>query len=159
MNALIIYDSVFGNTEKIARAIGKGFEEHGNVQVVKVGDVTYNQLEGIDYLVIGSPTRKFRPTPKISGFLKSIPKNGLSNVKVAVFDTRFTEQEIERIRILAFFVRIFGYAAKSMTKLVLKKGGEPVVPSKGFYLRETEGPLLENELQRAGNWVSEIISK
>lgn len=158
MKALVIYDSVFGNTGKIAQAIGNALGSQEGVEIVRVSDVKPEQLTGLTLLIVGSPTRQFRPTGAITSLLKSIPKDGLRGVKVAAFDTRFTVSEIEKVRILAFFVRIFGYAAKPMADRLEKKGGELVLPPEGFYVGDTEGPLLEGELERAADWAKQIIA-
>ena len=158
MKAMVVYDSVFGNTEKVAQAIGQALGSTEDVQVVRVSDTKPEQLVGLTSLIVGSPTRQFSPTGATTGFLKSIPKHGLKGVKVAAFDTRFTESAIEKVRILAFFVKIFGYAAKPIADRLQKKGGELVVPPEGFYVGDTEGPLLEGELERAADWAKQIIA-
>lgn len=158
MKALVVYDSAFGNTEKIAQAIGGALGSPGEVETVRVGDVKPEQLTGLTLLVVGSPTQKFSPLASINRFLKEIPHGGLQGVKVAAFDTRIPESQIEEIRILAFFVRIFGYAAKPIAKRLEKRGGELVAPPEGFYVADTEGPLLEDELERAADWARQIAA-
>jgi flavodoxin I len=158
MKVMVVYDSAYGNTEKVARAIGQALGPAEEVEVVQVGNVSPEQLAGLTALVVGSPTQKFSPLGTISRFLKSIPQNGLQGVKVAAFDTRITESEVERVRILAFFVRIFGYAAKPIADRLEKKGGELTVPPEGFYVGGTEGPLLEGELERAADWARQIAT-
>jgi len=158
MKALVVYDSVFGNTEKVAQAIGQALGSPEDVKVVQVSDAKPEQLVGLTLLIVGSPTRQFSPTGATTGFLKSIPKHGLKGVKVAAFDTRFTESAIEKVRTLAFFVKIFGYAAKPIADRLQKKGGEMVVPPEGFYVGDTEGPLLEGELERAADWARQVIA-
>jgi hypothetical protein len=75
------------------------------------------------------------------------------------FDTRFTESNIaEAPAILGFFVRIFGYAAEPIAGRLEKKGGELVLPPEGFYVGDTEGPLLEGELERAAAWANQILA-
>jgi flavodoxin len=157
MKAMVVYDSGFGNTEKIAQAIGQGLGSPEDVKVVQVGDVKPEQLAGIPLLIVGSPTQKFSPTGATTSFLKRIPQNGLQGVKVAAFDTRFPVSEIERVRVLAFFVKIFGYAAKPIADRLEKKGGELVIPPEGFFVEGTEGPLQEGELERAADWAKQII--
>ena len=158
MKAMVVYDSVFGNTEKIAQAIGRALGPPEDVEIVQVGHAKPEPLAGLTLLIVGSPTRQFSPTGAMSSFLKSIPKNGLQGVKVAAFDTRFTVSAIAEIRILAFFVRIFGYAAKPIADRLKKKGGELVIPPEGFYVGDTEGPLLEGELERAADWARQVIA-
>ena len=158
MKAMVVYDSVFGNTEKIAQAIGNALGSPQDVKIVQVGSVKAEQLAGLTLLIVGSPTRQFSPTGATTDFLKSIPKNGLKGVKVAAFDTRFTVSAVEKVRILAFFVKIFGYAAKPIAGRLVKKGGELATPPEGFYVGDTEGPLLEGELERAADWARQIVA-
>ena len=159
MKVLIIYDSVFGNTEQVAQAMGNALGSQAEVNILRVGDVKPEHLTGLDVLIVGSPTRRFRPTPAISNFLKGIPKNGLKGIKVAAFDTRFTMEEIESsIFILPILVKIFGYAAKPIADRLKKKGGDLIVPPEGFYVKGTEGPLKEGELERAADWAKQIIA-
>jgi flavodoxin I len=160
VKALIIYDSFFGNTEQIAQAIGRGLGSSEEIQTLRVGMVNTEQLTGVELLIVGSPTRGFRPSPAISKLLKGIPKYGLKGILVAAFDTRFTEEEIKSsAKILPFMVNIFGYAAEPIAEQLEKKGGELIVPAEGFYVRGTEGPLLEGELSRAEEWARGIITK
>jgi flavodoxin len=157
MKALVVYDSVFGNTERIARAIGNALGRPEDVETLSVGNVRPEQLTGLKLLIVGSPTRGFRPTPATSNFLKGVPKNGLKGVKVAAFDTRLTVKAIESsIFILRILVNIFGYAAKPIADRLEKKGGELVLPPEGFFVQGTEGPLIEGELERAAGWAKHI---
>ncbi len=125
MKTMVVYDSVFGNTEKIAQAVGHALGNAEDVAIVRVGDVKPEQFAGIKLLVVGSPTQRFSPMPAIASLLKGIPRNSLKGVKVAAFDTRLTMAEINETPILAFFVRLFGraaYAAKAITNQLKKKG-------------------------------------
>jgi flavodoxin len=158
MKALVAYDSAYGNTEQVARAIGNALGPQEEVETLRVGDVTPERLSGISLLVVGCPTQKFSPTGATTRLLKSIPQGGLKGVKVAAFDTRFTEAEVERVKILAFLVRIFGYAAEPIADRLQKKGGQLAVPPEPFYVSDTEGPLLEGELERAGEWAKQILA-
>jgi flavodoxin len=158
MKALVVYDSAYGNTAQIAQAIGGALGSPDQVQTLRVGEVSSDQLADLTVLVVGSPTQRFTALPSITSFLKNIPEGALQGVKVATFDTRITEAEIERIKILAFFVKLFGYAAEPIAKRLVQKGGEQVVPPAGFYVGGTEGPLLEGELERAGDWAKQILA-
>ena len=157
MKTLIIYDSVFGNTEQIALAIGNALGSQEDVAALRVSEAKPAQFTGLKLLIVGSPTQRFRPTLAISNLLKGISKNSLKGVKVAAFDTRLTMREINETPILAFFVRIYGYAARPIADRLEKKGGELVAPPEGFYVDATEGPLREGELERAADWTSQIL--
>ena len=150
MKSLVIYDSVFGNTEKVAIAIGSVLK----AKVVNVKDVKLGDLDGIEVLVVGSPTRAFSPTPAIKKFLKSIPAGKLEGVKVAAFDTRARVEKAPKF--LKFLAGIFGYAAEPIVKIMAKKGGKSIVEPTGFFVMDTEGPLEDGELRRAEEWARNI---
>lgn len=156
MKAMVVYDSAYGNTGQVAQAVGQALGAPEDVTIVRVGDAGPGDVAGRRLLVVGSPTQGFRPTKATRSFLKSIPQGGLKGVTVAAFDTRFPESKIEEIRILAFLVKIFGYAAKPIADHLQKKGGTLAVPPEGFYVADTEGPLLEGELERAADWARRI---
>ena len=158
MKAIVAYDSTYGNTEQVARAVGAALGSGDSVETIRVGEVTPERLAGISLLVVGCPTQKFSPTGATTRMLKVIPNGGLKGVKVAAFDTRITEAEIERIKILAFFVRLFGYASEPVADRLRKKGGDLVAPPEQFYVTGTEGPLLDGELERAGEWAAKLLA-
>ena len=154
MKALVVYDSVFGNTEQVAYAIRDSLGP--DVEALRVGDVNHEQVAGLDYLIVGSPTRAFNPTKAITTFLKKIPRDSLKGVKVAAFDTRLDTEDVNS-SMLNVFVKLFGYAAKPIADRLQKKGGILVVPPEGFYVEDTEGPLKEGELERATAWTEQFI--
>jgi len=160
MEALVVYDSFFGNTEQIAQSIGNALGRPEDVGVLRVVDVKPEQLAGLKLLIVGSPTRAFSPSPAIKKFLKSIPKDGLKSVRVAAFDTRVTEEEIDSaVFILRILVNIFGYAAKPIADRLVKKGGRLIATPEGFFVQGMEGPLKEGELERASDWAKQILAK
>jgi len=162
MKGLVIYDSAYGNTEKIAQVVGSTIGSREEVSVLKVSDLRIDQLTDLDVLIIGSPTQRFRPTPGISNMLNAIPLNSLKGVKVAAFDTRLTLSEINRTAVLAFFVRLSGdsaYAAKHIANQLKKKGAQLIIPTEGFFVEGMEGPLLQGELERASDWAKHITKE
>jgi flavodoxin len=158
MKSLVVYDSLYGNTERIAQAIGNALGSPKENSVVQVKNMKTEQLAGIILLVVGSPTQQFKPTTAMSSFLKNIPKNGLKGIKVAAFDTRLTMNTIEKSPPLPFFARIFGYAAERIANQLKKKGGELVLHGEGFYVEEMKGPLVEGELERAEKWAKILFA-
>ena len=148
MKALVVYDSVYGNTEKIARAIGDGLT--GEVKVVRVGDMNASELRSFDLLIVGSPVHGGRATPAIDAFLKQLPAHSLEGKSVAAFDTRFeSEEQGIGLRILMSVIR---YAAERIAKDLAKKGGRPIAEPEGFIVEQKEGPLKQGELERASTW-------
>ena len=156
MRALVVYDSVFGNTERVAQAMGEALEPLGDVDRCRVTAVEPEELTAVDLLIVGSPTRGFRPTSAAKNLLRRIPARGLDGVRVAAFDTRFGIEEMNSA-ILSFLVRLFGYAAEPLANTLEKKGGELVIDPEGFIVEGTEGPLRDGELERAADWAKRIV--
>ena len=156
MKGLVVYDSVFGNTEKVAQAIGKALGSIGDVSTVQVKAVTPDQLAGLDLLVVGSPTRAFKHTEAVGRFIKNIPPRGLGGTKIAAFDTRISIEETNS-GFLKFMVKLFGYAAEPIAAKLEKKGGSQAGVPKGFIVTDTEGPLKEGELDRAADWAGKLL--
>lgn len=62
MKNLVIYDSMYGNTKKIAESIAAVL---GNsTRVVMVDQVKKNDLAGLGLLVVGSPILGWKPSKK-----------------------------------------------------------------------------------------------
>jgi len=151
VKALVVYDSVFGNTEKVAQAMGTALE----CEVRRITEVTPEQLAGLDALIVGSPTQAFQALKPVKAFLKSIPVGSLKGVKVAAFDTRMDVKEVNNA-VLTVFAKAFGYAAEPIGKQLVKKGGVQAVPPEGFIVNGEKGPLRDGELERAAAWAQKI---
>lgn len=158
MNILIIYDSFFGNTEKVAFAMRDALQGNATVKCLRIHEATRDMLKDINFLIVGSPTRGFRPTKPIVQFLDKLPADILKDVKVAAFDTRIDVPRVNS-RFLHFMVRIFGYAAQPIASRLARKGGVTIAPPAGFIVKESEGPLEDGELERAASWAKEIAGK
>jgi len=147
MKALIVYDSVYGNTEKIARAIAGALTPSGEVKVLRPGEANHSELESVDLLIVGSPTQRGRPTPAIQDFLNKVPERAIKGVTVAAFDTRFSTK----------LVAIFGYAAGKIAGSLKTKDGTLILPPEAFFVKGKEGPLKDGELERAASWAKRIL--
>ena len=133
MKTCVVYDSVYGNTEKVARAIGDAIP--GEVQVLRADQVSASELETLDLLIVGAPTYGGRTTDSIQGLLQNVLGAALKCTKVAAFDTI----------LMAKWVRIFGYAAPRIAGSLKDKGGTLVGSPEGFFVKGTKGPLKEGE--------------
>jgi hypothetical protein len=126
--------------------------------VVQASAATAAQVKGLDLLVVGSPTQRFTSTPAATAFAKNLMKGSLDGTRVAAFDTRFTQENIDKIKVLAFFVRIFGYAAEPLARRLQNAGGELAAAPEGFYVADSEGPLLDGELDRSRVWARQLVA-
>lgn len=150
MKAVVIYDSVYGNTEKIAQAIGAGLA--GDAKVVRIGEVNASEIQAFDLLIVGSPVHGGRATPAIDALIQQLPAHSLEGKRVAAFDTRFeSEEQGIGLRILMSVIR---YAAERIAKDLTKKGGRLVAEPEGFIVEQKEGPLKQGELERASTWAT-----
>ena len=104
MMTLVIYDSAYGNTEQIAKAIASGIA--GAVKVLRTGEVSQDILKSANLLIIGSPTYGGRPTPAMKDFLKQLALTAARDKDIATFDTRDTTK----------WVGILGYAAGKIAR-------------------------------------------
>lgn len=159
MRALIVYESMFGNTRDIAAAIAEGLGEHVATDVVEVGDAPKEPGREVDFLVVGGPTHAFgltRPrtradaahratTPLVSGgwglreWLAGLPRTD-RDLGAAAFDTRV------KVRGLP------GSAARGAARRLHRRGYRLASPSQSYYVVDTIGPLADGELERARTW-------
>jgi hypothetical protein len=162
MKALVIYESMFGNTAEIAQAIADGLGGRFDVTLADVRDMP--PVENIDLLVVGAPTHAFglsrpatradaakqdgvRPGAEDRGlreYLDDAPK--LSGIAAAAFDTKV------RMRLMP------GSAARKALRRLGDLGCRPVRPAEDFYVAGMTGPLLDGERDRARRWAEALAA-
>lgn len=149
MKSLVIYDSQYGNTERIARTITEMLRALGQAQAIRVDPAHEVSLQGVDLLILGSPTQGMRPTPLMQTFLENVSATSLRGLAVACFDTRFS----------GFLWK--SSAAPRMVRQLRQLGVEPIVPAESFFVKamKAEGPLLAGEVERASNWARMLCQK
>lgn len=147
MRTLIVYDSWFNNTRQIAEAIADGLGN--NAEVIKADNDPIRYLRDCDLMIVGSPTHGGVATPDMQEFLGRIKADSLNGIMVAAFDTRVTYR----------WLKVIGFAAKRMARLLEKKGGKLIAEPQGFYVHDKEGPLVDGEIERARQWAATVASK
>jgi hypothetical protein len=156
MRSLVIFESMFGDTETIARAIADGLSRTMEVDIVDVA--TAPRVAGdVDLLVVGGPTHAFgmsrantRWDAVRQGGRAAAADLGLrewlddlkpsDGVRAAVFDTRINKRFIP------------GSAARSAGGLLRRHGFRLVAPPESFRVTGTAGPLVAGEENRARTW-------
>jgi len=148
MNALVLYDSRFGNTERIAETIALSVQEAMPTRLASVDDVSdcAEAVKGIDLLVIGGPTQRHGMSDPLKGILTCLGERSLDGIRVAVFDTR-----LHGARMLT------GSAAVRLSRLVRRRGAWLVVPPASFIVDGTTGPLRDGELEHAREWALDVL--
>ncbi|WP_328997835.1 hypothetical protein OHA18_25625 [Kribbella sp. NBC_00709] len=165
--ALVVYESMFGNTERIARAIRDGLRQHLPAETVPVNRAPNVVPGDVRLLIVGGPTHAFSMsrlstrqeawkqgdlvTPIEVGIREWLaalePPTGRRSdlLRVATFDTR-----IAKVRLLP------GSAARSAAKLLRRMGLRLLGPSESFFVNETTGPISDAEIERAHHWGEEL---
>jgi flavodoxin len=143
MNTLVIYDTKFGNTERIAEAIARGAGTIGDVSVSDVGDATTALAERPDLVLVGGPTQRRGLSPDLRDLLESLPS--LRGVPAASFDTRYRGSTL-----------FMGSAAREAARRLEKGGARLVAPPESFFI-DRAGPLerqglVSGEVERAEAW-------
>lgn len=147
MKAFVVYDSLYGNTERVARAIGQ--EIAGEVGVHRVSQVDPAELETADLLIIGSPTHGSLPTEAVQGLLERIGPPAREEARAATFDTRLTWWFLERWG---------GFAASKMAGALEEKGWSLAAAPEGFFVKGLKkGPLKRGEVERASAWARTLL--
>jgi flavodoxin len=146
MNALVVYDSQYGNTECIAQAIAETLRAAGEVRAIRVDPAHPVDPAGVDVLIVGSPTQGWKPTSAIQSFLAAIDAERLRTTVVACFDTRLSMPRW-----------MTGSAAKVMDERLREIGVTLLAPPESFFVTGGEGPLRGGELERAATWTHMLL--
>ena len=175
MRALVVFESILGNTEVVARAIAEGLGSvdgvDSSVEVVEVGAAPTALPAGVDLLVIGGPTHAHGMTnpdsrrsaagkaerPVIStriGIREWLAAVGAApaGVAAAAFDTRIKGPGL-----------LWGSAAKAAAGRLGDQGFRLVAPPESFLLKGPTGPvhdvLVAGEVERARRWGEALAAK
>lgn len=141
MNTLVAFDSQFGNTEKIAKQIAEILGEFGTARAMRVEEIAPEALDTVDLLVVGCPTQGWQSTPAMKAFLARLDPSNIKRLFFAEFDTRFDKPKW-----------LTGSAAGLIEKQLTHLQAMVLTPPVSFFVRATEGPLADGELERAAQW-------
>jgi flavorubredoxin len=146
--AIVIYDTQFGNTEKVAKALASGIKEGGvQVDCVKVNEVDVNKLVEYDLLAIGGPTIAFSASKPVKDLLRLLEGVELRGKKGFAFETK--------VRFI-----FTGSAAKVIEGKLKGLGVSVVRPYSSAVVKGREGPLEEGEeetFKRIGAEISRSV--
>jgi flavorubredoxin len=133
VKALVVYDSVYGNTEKVAKALATGLESNGvDVELVKVDAVKFDELGEVDLLCVGGPVHAWNASKPVKEFLERLKSvEGLSRKKAFAFDTKLKS-------------RLAGSAGGKIERKLKNIGLTIAKPSESAIVKGKEGPLEES---------------
>jgi len=142
--AIVIYDTKFFNTEKIAKALAEGMKEQGiKVDCSKVDEVDVNKLSEYDLLAIGGPTHAFGISKPVKAFLGKLRTVDIKDKKAFAFDTKFK----------AWWA---GSAGKGIEKRLKRIGMNIVKPHYSAIVKGNKGPLQDDMEEMAKQNGAEI---
>ncbi len=142
MKFLVIYDSTHGNTKKIAETIAARLGK--STEVVTAADFKPADLQNVTHLVVGSPIIGWKPAERMAAFLAELKPGQLNGLQAAAFDTR---------------VKLFihGDAVGKIGAALQRAGARLFAEPCFFYVKGSEGPLFEGEIERATQWAEALI--
>lgn len=160
MKALVVYESFWGNTAAVARAIAEGIGSEA--QAVPTSEATPELVGTADLLVVGAPVLGFRlPTeqmrnslrnerggpapdlshPSLRSWLAALPHGSGSS---AVFETRMKLSP--------------GGATGAIAKELERAGYRSVAKARKFIVTGRYGPLRDGELDLARRWGADLAA-
>lgn len=159
MRVFVVYESMFGNTEAIARAVAEGLSDRMDVELHGVAQATIG--DPVDLIVAGGPTHAFslsRPSTRADAAAQGAQGNAGVGLRewlavlpgathgeaFAAFDTR-----VDKVRHLP------GSAAVKASRIAHRHGYAPA-GQESFYVTGTSGPLVDGEVERARAWGVEL---
>jgi menaquinone-dependent protoporphyrinogen IX oxidase len=154
MRGMVVYDTSYGNTKKIAETIAETLIESGiDVDFVYVKDAKLS-AKNHDFLVLGSPTKFGTMSFAIRGFLGKVKSEEWMNKPFAAFDTENPEN-IEKSHTEN---KKWSAAEKIADKLREKKMNQLLPVLKAAVLGQ-KGPLVEGEVDRTKDYARQLAAK
>lgn len=162
VRAVVVYESLWGNTAAVARAIAEGIGL--DVPALTTSEMTAERLESVDLLVVGSPVLGFMlPTKTMLGSIAGNPAHKEHPPDVPEQPLRAWLDALPRGHghCAAFETRISWSprgAVSDIAKRLKRKGYTPIGEPGRFLVTGTYGPLVEGEIERARAWGVELAA-
>lgn len=163
MKVVVVYESHFGNTRRVAEAVARGMGGRAEVEVLDIEHAPGIGDIAADLLVIGAPTHMLglsRPDSRREALEQAgLPESSRRGIRewieeadagappVAVFDTRTLES------------RLPGSAAKAAVRRLRRRRVTVVGGAENFLVHGIEGPLAPGEAERAEAWGRTLLAR
>jgi hypothetical protein len=163
MKAVVVYESLWGNTAEVARAIAEGLGP--DARALSTAEATGEQMAGVDLIVAGSPVLGFKlPTEQMRRGARSNP--GGKPPRPADLSHPSMRSWLEGLPAghgcsAAFDTQVrgpFGKAAPTIAEALEKAGYARLLDPTGFTVSGRFGPLRKGELERARRWGGELAA-
>ncbi len=137
--------SEYGNTHRIAEAVGKAVAADHSVRVVQAAEADHLRGQGVDLLFVGAPTQMRGTRVLVEAFLDGLEDRGFGDVAAVAFDTRMGDPPADQV------------ASTVIDQRLRDAGCRVVAPPESFVVTGVEGPLAQGELERAGDWALSVV--
>jgi flavodoxin len=148
MESLVVYDSKFGNTKKVAEAVADGLRAHGPVRIFGLDKVLPHKLGRVDLLFVGGPTQAHGMSARMRQFLDALETRSAPGMLAATFDTRFRMPAM-----------ISGSAAKTIARKLRRAGVRMFAPPESFFVSQGVPELEDGEIERAAVWAKSVADR
>lgn len=156
--ALVLYDSLFGNTKTVALSLAKGIREVGvDTSCQSIDEFNINEISGFDFVAIGSPTHILKTSKSMKAFLQKLRAFNLEGKSGFAFDTRNESRMNKR--------GLFGLenSAARVIEVRMKRMKMSIIrPRESAIVQGREGPLdsgVEDTFLKIGRQIGRQISK
>jgi hypothetical protein len=161
--ALVVYESMFGNTRTVAEAVEAGLRSRAAVELIEVGEASSTLDPDVDLLVVGGPTHAFglsRPRTRQAAaeVQPSSHASALPGLREWLDDL---DCQHSRARTAAFDTRIRhipGSAARAAERRLRRCGLRAASAPASFYVIGKQGPLDTGERDRAVRWGARLAA-
>lgn len=155
MKGIVVYDTSFGNTKKIAETIVETLRESGiESDLYYVKDVKKLTAKDYKFLILGSPTKFGTMSFTVKSFLGKVKGEEWMNKPFAAFDTENPEN-IEK----AHAENKEWSAAEKIAEKLREKGMNQLLPVLKALVLGMKGPLVEGEIDRAKDYAKQLAAK
>lgn len=160
MKAVVVYESVFGNTAQVAQAIAAGIGE--DAVAVSTADIEPEDLATVDLVVAGGPVFAFHlSSDTVREGIATKPQLGAPEADLSHPSMRTWLDGVNRATGLcaAFDTQVrgpFGSGAPAIAKSLQARGLRLIASPQGFIVDGKYGPLRSGELERAQAWGAEL---
>jgi menaquinone-dependent protoporphyrinogen IX oxidase len=150
MKGIVVYDTSYGNTKKVAETITETLKESGiEVDLFDVKDIKKLSAKDYSFLVLGSPTKFGTMSFAVRGFFGKVKSEEWMNKPFAAFDTENPEN-VEKKQ---------GSAAEKIAEKLTEKKMNQMLPVLKALVFEMKGPLVEGEIERTKEYARELAVK
>jgi len=154
-NIIIVYDTFNKSTEKAARTIQAAIGYLGQVKVYSSDEIFFDDVKDLDMLIVGSPTRRGRPSISVAYFIDDIDNHSLKDVQVAAFALR-PAQPTSSGFMSYVHDRSSTLSAKHLATSLRLKGGTASMPPLGISVEPEHEALTTIDLAQITEWAHHI---